>query len=134
MSSPEYLTPLLKKLRIPNTPVAKASRKAAEGVVMPALPSPVKNSTRRNKIQQIKKAMERQIARANFLHAIEKKAEKTKRAQEIYNEWMRRAELKLRGHPNVSLSVRSSKNKNLSKSTTPNSNSKSPRKTRRNRS
>jgi hypothetical protein len=131
MSSPKYLTPLLEKLRIPNTPAAKASRKAAEGVVMPALPSRVNNNTRKKKIKEIEIAMARQIARANFLHAIE---EKTKRAQEIYNEWMRRAELKLRGHPNVSLSVRSSKNKNSSKSTTPNSNSKYPRKTRRNRS
>jgi len=132
MSSSKYLTPLLKKLGIPNSEAAKASRKAAEGAVMPALPSPVKNSTRRNKIQQIKKAMERQIARANFLHAIEKEAEKRKRAEEIYNEWMRRAELKLRSQPNAPLSVRVSKNS--SKSKTPNSKSKSPRKTRRNRS
>lgn len=76
--------------------------------------------------------MERQIARANFLHAIEKEAEKRKRAEEIYNEWMRRAELKLRSQPNAPLSVRVSKNS--SKSKTPNSKSKSPRKTRRNRS
>jgi len=132
MSSSNYLTPLLEELRIPNSKAAKASRKAAKGVVMPALPSPVNNNTRRKKIQQIKNAVARQIARANFLHAIEKEAEKRKRAEEIYNEWMRRAKLKLSSQPNVSLSVRVSKNS--SKSTTPNSKSKSPRKTRRNRS
>jgi hypothetical protein len=131
MSSPKYLTTLLEKLGIPNTPAAKASRKAAAGVES-ALPSQVNNNTRRKKIQQIKNAVARQIARAKFLDAIEKEAEKTKRAQEIYNEWMRRAELKLRHPPNVSPSVRTSKNS--SKSTTPKSKSKSPRKTRRNRS
>ena len=134
MSSPEYLTPLLKELRIQNSEAARAARKAAAGVVMSALPSQVNNKTRRNKIKEIENAMARQIARANFLHAIEKEAEKRKRAEEIYNEWMRRAELKLRSQPNAPLSVRSSKNKNSSKSKTPNSKSKSPRKTRRNRS
>jgi hypothetical protein len=132
MSSPKYLTPLLEKLGIPNSKAAKASRKAAEGAVMPPLPSRVNNNTRKKKIQQIKNAVARQIARANFLQAIENEAEKRKRAEEIYNEWMRRAELKLRSQPNAPLSVRSSKN--LSKSKTPNSKSKSPRKTRRNRS
>jgi hypothetical protein len=132
MSSPKYASELLEKLGIPNTPAAKASRKAAEEVVMPVSHSQVNNKTRKIKIQQIKNAMEQKIARAKFLDGIEKQAEKTKRAQEIYNEWMRRAELKLRRPPNVSPSVRSSKNS--SKSTTPKSNSKSPRKTRRNRS
>jgi hypothetical protein len=125
MSSSKYVTPLLEKLGIPNSEAAKASRKAAAEVGS-ALPSQVNNNTRKNKIQRIKNAVARQIARAKFLDAIEKEAEKTKRAQEIYNEWMRRAEVKLRRPPNVSPSVRSSKNSK--------SKSKSPRKTRRNRS
>ena len=67
MPSPKYLTPLLEKLGIPNTPAAKASRKAAEEVVMPVSHSQVNNKTRKNKIQKIKKVMERKIALANFL-------------------------------------------------------------------
>ena len=131
MSSSKYLTPLLKQLGILNTPAAKAARKAAEEVV-PVSHSQLSNSARRNKIQQIKNAVAGQIARAKFLDAIEKEAEKTKRAQEIYNEWMRRAEVKLRHPPNVSPSTRYSKNSTRSK--TPKGNSKSSRKTRRNRS
>ena len=129
MSSPEYASELLRKLGIPNTPAAKAARKAAEEVESVSQKPPpleVNNNTRRNKIQRIKNAVTRQIARAKFLDAIEKDAEKTRRAQEIYNEWIRRAKLKLSRPPNVSSSVRSSKNSK--------SKSKSPKKTRRNRS
>ena len=131
MSSPKYASELLKKLGIPNSEAAKASRKAAEEVV-PVSHSQLSNSARRNKIQEIKNAVARQITRAKFLHAIEKEAEKTKRVKEIYNKWMKLAELKLPRPPNVSPSTRSSKNSTRSK--TPKSNSKSSRKTRRNRS
>ena len=127
MSSHEYASDLLRKLGIPNTPAAKAARKAAEEVESASQKPPpleVNNNTRRNKIQRIKNAVTRQIARAKFLDAMKKEAEKKMRAQEIYNEWIRRAKLKLRLPPNVSPSVRSSQN----------SKSKYPRKTRRNRS
>jgi len=128
MSSHEYASELLRKLGIPNTPAAKAARKAAEEVESASQkPPPLEvNNTRRNKIQRIKNAVNRQIARAKFLDAIKKEAEKKMRAQEIYNEWIRRAKLKLRLPPNVSPSVRSSQNSK--------SKSKSPKKTRRNRS
>ena len=127
MSSHEYASDLLRKLGIPNTPAAKAARKAAEEMESTSQKPPpleVNNNTRRNKIQRIKNAVTRQIARAKFLDAMKKEAEKKMRAQEIYNEWIRRAKLKLRLPPNVSPSVRSSQN----------SKSKYPRKTRRNRS
>ena len=128
MSSHEYASELLRKLGIPNTPAAKAARKAAEEVESASQkPPPLEvNNTRRKKIQIIKNAVTRQIARAKFLDAIKKEAEKKMRAQEIYNEWIRRAKLKLRLPPNVSPSVRSSQNSK--------SKSKSPKKTRRNRS
>jgi len=128
MSSPEYASNLLRKLGIPNTPAAKAARKAAEEVESASQkPPPLEvNNTRKKKIQIIKNAVTRQIARAKFLDAIKKEAEKKMRAQEIYNEWIRRAKLKLRLPPNVSPSVRSSQNSK--------SKSKSPKKTRRNRS
>ena len=129
MSSHEYASELLRKLGIPNTPAAKAARKAAEEVESASQKPPpleVNNNTRRNKIQRIKNAVTRQIARAKFLDAMKKEAEKTRRAQEIYNEWIRRAKLKLSRPPNVSPSVRSSQNSK--------SKSKSPKKTRRNRS
>ena len=131
MSSPKYASELLKKLGIPNSEAAKASRKAAEEVEYVSH-SQLSNRERRNKIQEIKNAVARQIARAKFLHAIEKEAEKTKRVKKIYNKWMKLAELKLPRPPNVSPSVRTSKNSTRSK--TPKSNSKSSRKTRRNRS
>lgn len=66
MPSPKYLTPLLKKLGIPNTPAAKAARKAAEEVVMPVSHSQVNNKTRKIQIQHIKNAVARKIELANI--------------------------------------------------------------------
>jgi hypothetical protein len=129
MSKSLYASDLLEKLGIPNTPAAKAARKAAEEVESASQKPPpleVNNNTRRKKIQRIKNAVTRQIARAKLLDAIEKDAEKKRRAEEIYNEWIRRAKLRLSRPTNASSSVRSSKNSK--------SKSKSPKKTRRNRS
>lgn len=125
MSSPEYASDLLRKLGIPNTPAAKAGRAAAAAAVA-SQSQHTNNNSKRRRIQTIKNTVARQISRAKFLDAIEKDAEKTRRAQEIYNEWIRRAKLRLSRPANAPSSVRSSKNSK--------SKSKSPRKTRRNRS
>ena len=126
MSSPEYASELLRKLGIPNTPAAKAGRAAATAATLASQSQHTNNNSKRRRIQTIKNTVARQISRAKFLDAIEKDAGKTRRAQEIYNEWIRRAKLRLSRPANAPSSVRSSKNSK--------SKSKSPRKTRRNRS